>query len=486
MTVNESGRMLIDLPSLDAWLRRRIQSDSVPGGGRWTDSGTRMGKNDATTAMFTRTFVWRGGVTGVVQYGAATGNGREGRVFRATFGTRAAMDGPRGQVSRTLFMERMLAEVTAGLSSAASPAPTPPARSPEPAPRAPAPAPPASAANAPAASVAPAGWRESQDPLTPGGRLFVEVGSPLAAMIQVRESRRTLIDAPSLEAWVTRIARADAPPAGTQWGESGEVIGKPNAENAMFVRGFTVAGRPFGAVMFGAASGDGKQGRIIRALLPTPEANGGPRNDFTRKFFVELMLSEIKAGNTARPVPAAPTRVVPVPTAPAPAGAAAQVAPAAWRSSEDPLNPGGSLYVEVGEPLAAMWQIRESPRINIDAPSLGEWLTRLALADTPPVGMQWYGAGQMIEAPTEETALFSRVIVAPDGGRGLVVYAAATGDGKQGRMIRVMHPTRESLEGRRGVTASEVRSAMQLAERAAGRARLRAPSSPPKFTNPPK
>jgi hypothetical protein len=336
------------------------------------------------------------------------------------------------------------------------------------------------------AQSAPPGWRESQDPLNPGGRLFIEVGSPAAAMIQIRESRRTVIDAPSLAAWVTRIASADAPPAGTQWGTSGKLLGTPSAESAMFIRDFVVAGRPFGGVMYGAASGDGKQGRIIRALLPTPEANGGPRNDFTRTLFVELMLSEIKAGTTARPVPAAPTRVIPAP-APAPAPAApAHVAPAAWREVPDPLNAGGRLYVEVGEPAAAMWQIRESPRINIDAPTLGEWLTRLALADIPPAGMQWDNAGQMIEAPTAQTAVYSRAIVAPGGGRGLIVYAAATGDGKQGRMIRVLHPTRESLEGRRGVAASELRSAMQLAERAAGLAGLRAPSIPPKFANPPK
>ncbi len=118
LTVRESGRTTIDAPTLGEWLTRITQADPAPGGGRWSEPGS-VTSRDANTAILVRTFSWRAG-NGVVQYGATSRDGKQGRVIRLVFGTRAAVDGPRGVLARNLFGELMQAELNAG---AAAPAP---------------------------------------------------------------------------------------------------------------------------------------------------------------------------------------------------------------------------------------------------------------------------------------------------------------------------------------------------------------------------
>lgn len=121
VNVRESGRTVIDAPSLGEWLTRMVRSELAPAGGRWNDAGQLMGKSDANLAMYARTFVSTRGVPGMVQYGATSGDGRQGRVITAVFGTQAAMEGPRGVMARDLFMELMMAEVAAGQKAPPTP-----------------------------------------------------------------------------------------------------------------------------------------------------------------------------------------------------------------------------------------------------------------------------------------------------------------------------------------------------------------------------
>jgi len=114
-------------------------------------------------------------------------------------------------------------------------------------------------------------------------------------MVNVRESRRSVIDAPSLEEWLTRMARAEPPIAGTRWLDLEKLIKNDFTLSAQLWRVFVSTDGVKGVAIFGATTGDGRQGRIIRALIPDAREVDGPVGAKVQKLFIELMMAEQKA-----------------------------------------------------------------------------------------------------------------------------------------------------------------------------------------------
>jgi len=160
----------------------------------------------------------------------------------------------------------------------------------------------AAAATVAGAQTVPPGWSEMPRSGPEGDRLFLDLGSPLTAMVVVRESGRRGIDAPSLGEWLTRMARADLPVGGTRWSDPGELVGQNGANSAHFTRMFVSARGVKGMAQYGATSADGRQGRIIRATFGTREAMDGPRGVMARDLFMELMMAELTSEQSAPPL----------------------------------------------------------------------------------------------------------------------------------------------------------------------------------------
>ncbi len=161
----------------------------------------------------------------------------------------------------------------------------------------------ASATSVVNAQTAEAGWRVTPRSSPDGERLFIDPASTLLAMVTVRESSRSVIDAPSLGAWLTRMAQADPPIAGTRWFEPGKLIGG-DEKSAQFARVYVSTDGLKGFAMYGAATADGRQGRIIRAMIADGRDMNGPVGAKVQKLFMELMLAEVSAGQKSPPVPA--------------------------------------------------------------------------------------------------------------------------------------------------------------------------------------
>lgn len=176
----------------------------------------------------------------------------------------------------------------------------------------------AAAATESNAQTLPEGWQLMPPSSTPGERIFLDLGGPLGTMVAVRESGRSRIDAPSLGEWLTVMARADVPPGGRTWSEPGALT-RADATQAMFTRLFATSRGVQGMAIYGAATGDAKQGRIVRVVFGTKELSEGPRSHMARALFMDLMMAEIAAGQRAQPAASGSAKLnnspVPVPAA---------------------------------------------------------------------------------------------------------------------------------------------------------------------------
>jgi hypothetical protein len=145
----------------------------------------------------------------------------------------------------------------------------------------------------------------------------------------------------------------------------------------------------------------------------------------------------------------------------------AQTLAEGWRERDRRTNVEERIFEATTVSAGEFLTVQESALRSLDGASLKSWITSVATADSPPEG-RWL----TVVTPTAQASTLATVVrefSRASGGRGAVLYAAASGDQKLARVLRATFSSMDLIRSSQGQAAKQLMVELATKEIADGR-----------------